>query len=271
MQILSQRDDKWGNLYLGTSNTKVRDFGCTITCLAMIIGTTPDVVNQRLRDVNGFAQGNLLIWAKIPEAFPGITINRVWSYNNDDVKANVPNVLVEVPPNAIGGVSGKHWVVFIGDQNCNDPWTGSIRPTNDFLKYGDATGYCTVSGKWNNPISTGGTITISQDLYKQLVTDATHWKDDYPPVAKLLKDNEEMNIQKDAIIAQGKEIIDDLKKQLNTCQVDLNNASTGGSTPPQVPPNCDLYMNKLLKINTIANSSWLTWLKSRQQIRDLSK
>ena len=148
MQILGQRDPRWGNINLGNSNTFIKDYGCTITCLAMIIGTTPDVVNDRLKAVGGFAQGNLVIWGKISEAFPGIKINRVWVYNNDDVLNNVPNVLVEVPPNAIGGVSGKHWVVFIGNKECNDPWTGSKRPTNDFLKYGDATGYCVVSGKW---------------------------------------------------------------------------------------------------------------------------
>ena len=148
MTRLSQRDIKWGGQYLGFSTTYIRDFGCTITCLAMIIGTTPDVVNQRLKAVNGFL-GNLVIWAKIPEAFPGITIKRVWSYNNDEVKANVPNVLVEVPPQAIGGTTGKHWVVFLGNQRCNDPWTGLERATSDFTNYyPGASGYCLVLGKW---------------------------------------------------------------------------------------------------------------------------
>ena len=153
MTPLSQRNPLWGNKYLGFSNTYIRDYGCTITGLSMILGTTPDVVNDRLKAVNGFANGNLVIWSKIPEAFPGISQRRIWTYNNDDVKNNVPNVMVEVPPNAIGGVSGKHWVVFIGNQECLDPWTGSKRPTNDFLKYGDATGYCVIGGKWEQPSS----------------------------------------------------------------------------------------------------------------------
>lgn len=153
MQTLGQRDPRWGNLNLGFSNTFIRDYGCTITSLAMIIGTTPDVVNSRLKAVGGFAYGNQVIWDKIAEAFPGITVKRVWSYNNDDVKANVPNVLVEVPAQAIGG-SGKHWVVFIGNHNCNDPWTAKTRPVSDFIQYGDPTGYCVLGGKWNQPAPT---------------------------------------------------------------------------------------------------------------------
>lgn len=144
MQILSQRDSRWINTKLGTSNTTIGDYGCTITCLAMIIGTTPDVVNERLKAVNGFASGNLLIWAKIEEAFPGIKQRRVWSYNNDDVKPNVGHVLVEVPAKPIGG-TGSHWVVYIGNQRIYDPWTGKERPTSDFP---NPTGYCVLTGSW---------------------------------------------------------------------------------------------------------------------------
>lgn len=146
MNLLSQRDLKWANIKLGFSDSTIGLYGCTITCLAMIIGTTPDVVNDRLKAVNGFASGNLLIWSKIPEAFPGITINRVWSYINDDVLAHVPNVLVEVPAAPIGG-NGSHWVVYIGDHKLNDPWTGTERPTSDFP---NPTGYCTITGAWKS-------------------------------------------------------------------------------------------------------------------------
>lgn len=144
MTVLGQRDPKWANIKLGFSNTYIKDYGCTITCLAMIIGTTPDVVNDRMKAVNGFAQGNLVIWDKIPAAFPGIQIQRVWSYNNDDVKAHIPNVLVEVPAVPIGG-TGSHWVVYIGNQKLNDPWLGKERPTSDFP---NPTGYCNVTGRW---------------------------------------------------------------------------------------------------------------------------
>lgn len=145
-----QRDPRWGNIKLGFSNTYIRDYGCTISAIGNIVGVTPDVVNERLKAVNGFAYGNLVIWAAIEKAFPGIKVKRVQGYNNPEVAANVPNVIVEVPAQAIGG-SGKHWVQFIGNQQCNDPWTGRTRPTGDFTKFGALTGYALITGKWNNP------------------------------------------------------------------------------------------------------------------------
>jgi hypothetical protein len=160
MTRLNQRDSRWGSLNLGFSPTYIKDYGCTITAIAMIIGTTPDVVNERLKAVNGFSYGNLVIWAKIEEAFPGIKARRVWWYDNDDVKASVPNVLVEVPSDAIGAPRGKHWVVFIGNHLCNDPWTGLERPTADFTKFGDPSGYCVLTGKWNQAV--GDDVLLNQ-------------------------------------------------------------------------------------------------------------
>lgn len=154
MTRLTQRDARWGNIPLGFPNTYnpllIKDYGCTITCLAMIIGTTPDVVNSRLKALpqgQGF-QGSLVVWSGIEKAFPGIKVRREYGYNNDDVKANVPNVLVEVPAYPIGG-TGSHWVVFIGNFRLNDPWTGLERPTSDFP---GATGYTVITGKWEQPI-----------------------------------------------------------------------------------------------------------------------
>ena len=144
-----QRDPRWGNIKLGYSNTYIRDYGCTISAIGNVIGVTPDVVNERMKAVGGFAFGNLVIWDKIPQAFPGIKVRRVWTYDNLDVKANTPNVIVEVPGQAIGG-TGKHWVQFIGNLKCNDPWTGRTRPTADFTGFGALTGYCVITGSWNS-------------------------------------------------------------------------------------------------------------------------
>src|ERR1039458_5489878 len=105
MTLFSQRDPRWMNTLLGGSAYYIHAKGCTISCLAMILDLTPDVVNEKLKAVNGFApdaasQVSLLIWAKIAEAFPGVTVNRVLTYNNDDVKTALTTgskVMVEVP------------------------------------------------------------------------------------------------------------------------------------------------------------------------------
>ena len=69
-------------------------------------------------------------------------IKRVYSYNNIEVAFNVyvkrVPVLVEVDSTPIGVPGGRHWVLFVGDRMCFDPWTGSITPTSKWKPTGYA-------------------------------------------------------------------------------------------------------------------------------------
>ncbi len=141
MTILNQRDPRWANLQLGTSSVTIGSHGCLITSIASILNTTPDVVNERLKSVNGFKDGNLVIWAKIPEAFPGVSCQRVWSYNNDDVLQNIP-CIVQVDGSPIG--APMHFVAFVGDHKLMDPWTGTIDPTSKYTPLS----YALIKGAW---------------------------------------------------------------------------------------------------------------------------
>lgn len=221
MTVLSQRDPKWGNLFLGTSNTYIKDYGCTITCIAMIVGTTPDVVNDRMKAVMGFANGNLVIWAKIEEAFPGIKINRVWTYDNNDVAANVGHVMVEVPATPIGG-TGKHWVVYLGNQRLNDPWTGTERPTADFP---DPSGYCILTGQWNaTPTPTAPTVNITQAELDQLRKDRdTNYNNFIADEETIKKLNAAIDDKNSQISSQETEI-KSLKYQLSVVGNDTDKA-----------------------------------------------
>ena len=161
MIALSQRDPRWSKQQLGTSNTTIGGFGCTITSIAMLIGTTPDVVNRELKRVGGYANGNLVIWSKVPVAFPQlIFIKRVNYYNNDDVKANLP-CLVEVDFDGSPNTFGNHWIVFIGNQRLLDPWTGQDRPTSTYpiLK-----GYAIYKKKIDSTIETTGPETTTSEI-----------------------------------------------------------------------------------------------------------
>jgi len=130
MRTLSQRDDRWKNIKLGTSNVTIGSHGCTITCIAMLADTTPDVVNSRLLSVNGYAEKNLVIWDKIKEALPDMYCQKIgWTYDNSDVSKNLP-CLVEVDGTPIG--APRHWVVYIGNQKLLDPWTGKEEPTSKY-------------------------------------------------------------------------------------------------------------------------------------------
>lgn len=160
-----QLDDRWKNMYIGDGT--VGQYGCTISVCGNIIGVTPDVFLARMKAVNGFL-GNLIIWAKIEEAFPGITIRRVWTYNNEDVKNNTPNVIVEVPAWPIKG-QGMHWVQYLGNQKLYDPYTNRIRPTSDFP---NPTGYCVITGKWEQKQLITYGLDDTNIASKQIVYDA---------------------------------------------------------------------------------------------------
>lgn len=137
MKLLSQHDSRWKNIRLGfTTNTTIGSHGCTITCIAMLADVNPDYVNERLKTVGGYANGNLVIWSKVPKALPQLQfVKRVNEYDNDEVKKNTP-CLVEANGVRIAGF--KHWVVFIGNQKMYDPWDGKEKSTN---YYAPLTGY----------------------------------------------------------------------------------------------------------------------------------
>lgn len=165
---LSQRDPRWANIKLGTSNTTIGDFGCTITAIASILGTTPDVVNERMKAVNGFASGNLVIWAKIAEAFPGTQVHRVWSYNNEDVAKNVPNVIVEVDGAPIGGA--RHWLRYLGNQKAMDPWDGKTKTTSS---YPNPLSYCIIKPPATPPAGDDPMVCDPKSVRDMLVSKAT--------------------------------------------------------------------------------------------------
>ena len=98
----------------------------------MLADVTPKYVNERLKAVNGYAYGNLVIWSKIPQALPSLVfVKRVNGYNNADVLANIP-CLVEVDFDGTPRTDDRHWVLFIGNKRLNDPWTGKERPTSSY-------------------------------------------------------------------------------------------------------------------------------------------
>lgn len=138
--MLSQRSMPWGNELLANTNLYIHAVGCFITVIADILGTTPDVVNEKLKSVEGYTEDGQVIWAKVAEAFPEYHATMFTPYNNDLVlqALNVGNsVLVEVSATPIGG-TGLHAVRYIGNGLCQDPWDGTEKPTDT---YPNPTGY----------------------------------------------------------------------------------------------------------------------------------
>lgn len=169
---MSQRD--YPNIKLGFSNLTIASDGCTITAIARILGTTPDVVNERMKSVNGFSDGKtlgkgaLVVWDKIKEAFPGTQVHRVWTYNNDDALRNVPNVIVEVDGAPIGGA--RHWLQYLGNQKAYDPWDGKIKST---ASYQSPISYCIIKPPSTTPKTEDPMVCDPKSVRDMLVDKAT--------------------------------------------------------------------------------------------------
>jgi hypothetical protein len=138
--ILCQRTMPWANEKLGDSKYYIHAYGGALTCLAEILGTTPDIVNGTLKAVNGFSTdqtGELdqIIWEKIVPAFPGWSAQFFTPYNNDIILQALGGagrgviVFVDAPDVVAGQL---HAVRYIGGGQCHDPFTGTQRPTSDF-------------------------------------------------------------------------------------------------------------------------------------------
>lgn len=87
LTLFSQRDDRWKNKKLGTSNVTIGGYGCLVTCFAMVAkyygkDTDPDRLNQELIKVSGFANdkkeimgalSNRYVWKSITKIYSDIT------------------------------------------------------------------------------------------------------------------------------------------------------------------------------------------------------
>ena len=142
IKALSQRDPRWRDKTLGSSNTTLGKAGCVVTALAMY-GTqvepdlTPDVLNDRVKDLGGFTPDGRLYWKKGAEAIPGVTWVKysVWRDKPADVGqveaalAKGP-VILQVDFTPATSALDSHFVLALrmGEDGADiymiDPWTG---------------------------------------------------------------------------------------------------------------------------------------------------
>ncbi len=135
---LWQRDPRWANVRLGTSNTTIGSYGCLLTSVTMYANHllsanyTPPEMNEIINGVNGFVQGNLFRFASLWEAFPQIKADKLIRTpltpaplaEIDKILADGRPVIVETRINK----KTEHWVLIVGKRDgkyvINDPLTG---------------------------------------------------------------------------------------------------------------------------------------------------
>src|SRR5512140_2309244 len=135
VQPLSQRDDRWSKVILGipdpTSNppSTIGAEGCLLTCLTMVangfgIDITPDGMNQKMKDNDGFILDNLK-WIVMTYIYPQIRFRKqiVCPHGSpkNELQAALSTgmpVIVEVNYNTDPDAAKfmQHWILLVGLQ-----------------------------------------------------------------------------------------------------------------------------------------------------------
>ena len=117
----------WCNEKVGFSENLFHSKGSQVVLLAEIMDLTPLEVNDKLKEVDGFNDDQIL-WEKVMLSFPGWAAQFIEPYNNNVVlEALANNQFVIVLTEDEKGNS--HSVRYMGDGVCHDPKTGEEKPT----------------------------------------------------------------------------------------------------------------------------------------------
>lgn len=202
MTNYSQRDSRWKDIPLGfpKAGQTIGGYGCTITSLGNLIDTAPDIINEKLKMVQGFQESSIL-WTKINEAFPFLQfIWRGYTYENEKVLQAINDnkgCLVEVDGTPIGGL--RHWVLYIGNKKLIDPWDGKEKETTTYK----AVGYSIIK-----------VLEIKDDLQDELdkcrLARDSHWDD--------------LILIKKALELSENSLIDTMLKSINAYKGNANKA-----------------------------------------------
>lgn len=130
----SQRDLRWRWKRVGDSSKRFSDFGCLLTCLAMLVGKRPDVLNDALRAGGAFTGPN--IDGRKAAAFLGLVyLGKVTDIGQ--IPAFFPTIR-EVDYTRDGGEFVRHFVIQARDEDGRfylvDPYGGVKRPL-DYYRF----------------------------------------------------------------------------------------------------------------------------------------
>jgi hypothetical protein len=146
--MLSQRDPRWRDHKIGATDEIIGMYGCTLTCLAQVLGSRPDTIADKLYQVSGLS-GAYIIWQKLDVAFPDLHfVWRGYAYSQSAVDRTIASqgfCLVEVDFDHNPRSSGRHWILLTKDGSL-DPWTGGLK------EYPLKTGYAIIEKRKPEPI-----------------------------------------------------------------------------------------------------------------------
>ncbi len=153
--LFSQKDPLWRYKKLGTSASTIGGYGCLLTSAAMVCAhygkaTNPDLLNQAMIRVNGYASGNLWKFWSLSAVYPDITIRDYVDCETTPAPlALVDTRLAEGIPVIVkvdyypGGAVQQHWILLCGKQGDDYIAADPISGTRILFrqKYGDPARY----------------------------------------------------------------------------------------------------------------------------------
>ncbi len=134
--LFKQNDPRWGEDELGGSKEKLRNAGCTVSCVAMVfahygVEATPQSLNAFLKASNGYTDRGLLKW----DACVAYSRGRVAVAWMGDVDMGRIDASLDAGDPVIAKVmvgSVPHWVVIVGGRAgeylVNDPLGPETEP-----------------------------------------------------------------------------------------------------------------------------------------------
>ena len=145
-----QRDPRWAKQKLNGTASTIGDFGCTISCIAMISGRTPAEQETLMRQTGAF-QGDLVLWTRTPgfkQRFYCEKVAAPLETIKAEIRAGRP-VLLNVHLGS-GQVKANHWVLAVSeDFAIHDPWYGDKAPLCP--RYGKTPAIAILGGAYFNP------------------------------------------------------------------------------------------------------------------------
>lgn len=129
MVYLSQRNPKWGNKPIGNSNSLIKDYGCTVTCISMLSDFYGCYKDPAWNAKYLSFLVDKLIWKSVTEKLCFKFVYRYYTKNMVEfekaMKGKTTACLFEV--------NKKHWVVAVRKSTYPwskwyltiDPWTGT--------------------------------------------------------------------------------------------------------------------------------------------------
>lgn len=241
--ILGQRDSRWASILLGynTSTYTIGSHGCLVTSLSMLIGKTPDQVNQILKDNGGFlAGGGLFIWGKA--SVLGLTCQYTSSsYSGPVTDLGVTKakeyldqgfpLIAEVDFNPATVAEEQHYVVVVGydgeDFIMNDPWTKDRVSMDKYGGFRRAIVQFRVYDKRFQETTLNPTVQVDSKVFENLVRKSTAWDNVYKKLnvsdsETIVQANldkmigyEDIIGQRDKALSDAQSKLTDLKNQLD--------------------------------------------------------